>query len=293
MNQIDAQEPTRLIEDPGLDALLREDLEIARQNPALSYDPAQLQAGLTRLETAIGGASTVPPGGSLAGVRSLGWFAGVAAVIGAGALALWLLGPEAAQPELSERAPVVSQSPHASQGKHEMAAASLGAPTHAEAVELEPVEDAPSPAALAVDEGAGGDAPGLDGPRRPAGSHSTNAHEDGEPSKAAAAKGTTKAGGDDSGKAAPPSAGTLADEAAQLNEARKALTQDPAKTLALAEAGEREFPKGALTQERRGYAILALIALDRRGEAEQRADAYLQRWPKGALSRRIREALQN
>jgi hypothetical protein len=46
-----------------------------------------------------------------------------------------------------------------------------------------------------------------------------------------------------------------------------------------------------MIQERRGYAILALVALGRRSEADQQADAYLERWPNGPLSRRVRDAL--
>lgn len=81
------------------------------------------------------------------------------------------------------------------------------------------------------------------------------------------------------------------DEATHMNEARKALTGDPAKTLALVEAAEQHFPDGAMIQERRGYAILALVALGRSDEANSRADAYLEQWPNGTLARRVRDAL--
>jgi hypothetical protein len=77
----------------------------------------------------------------------------------------------------------------------------------------------------------------------------------------------------------------------QLNVARKALEHDPAKTLALVEALEQQFPDGVMIEERRGYAILALVALGRTAEAEQRADSYLERWPNGTMSRRVRRAL--
>jgi hypothetical protein len=82
-----------------------------------------------------------------------------------------------------------------------------------------------------------------------------------------------------------------ADEAMQINAARQALADDPATTLALMQAAEQQFPNGAMIQERRGYAILALVGLGRTAEAEQQANAYLERWPNGPLSRRVRDAL--
>jgi hypothetical protein len=93
------------------------------------------------------------------------------------------------------------------------------------------------------------------------------------------------------GPVTEPPAPSLADEAAQINAARKALARDPAQTLALMQAAEQQFPNGAMIQERRGYAILALVALGRTQEAEAQADAYLERWPNGPLSRRVRDAL--
>jgi hypothetical protein len=89
----------------------------------------------------------------------------------------------------------------------------------------------------------------------------------------------------------PPPSSSLASEAAQINAARKALDGDPAKTLELMQAAEQQSPDGAMIQERRGYAILALVGLGRTAEAEQQADAYLERWPNGPLSRRVRDAL--
>jgi hypothetical protein len=45
------------------------------------------------------------------------------------------------------------------------------------------------------------------------------------------------------------------------------------------------------SRERRGHAILALVALGRMAEAKKRAREYLERYPTGAQSHRIREAV--
>jgi hypothetical protein len=95
-------------------------------------------------------------------------------------------------------------------------------------------------------------------------------------------------------KPAPDKAGLvdfLESEAALVNAARKALPTDPAKALALMEEAEQHYSGGAMVQERRGYTILALVALGRTDEAQGLADAYLERWPNGPLSRRVRDAL--
>ncbi len=75
-----------------------------------------------------------------------------------------------------------------------------------------------------------------------------------------------------------------------IDAARKSLAEDPAHTLELTEQAAERFPAGAMIEERRGYAILALITLDR-PKAEQLASEYLERWPKGPLARRIRDGL--
>jgi hypothetical protein len=80
-------------------------------------------------------------------------------------------------------------------------------------------------------------------------------------------------------------------EAKNLQVARGFLGRDPAQALARAEAGAAEFPAGAFAQEWEGVAILALFELDRRSEAERRANAFLGRYPKGPYAAQVREAL--
>lgn len=80
-------------------------------------------------------------------------------------------------------------------------------------------------------------------------------------------------------------------EAKALQAARGFLGRDPAQALARAEAGAAEFPAGAFAQEWEGVAILALFELERRSEAERRANAFLGRYPKGPYAAQVREAL--
>ncbi len=276
------QEPTRLLDEPDIDPILREDLELARAHPPIAYS---VDAGLARFEQAIHGASTVPAGGTLIGARVLGWFIGAVALIGGGALALGLA--DDAEPDLvhaqarvhagaseasgasqtvrAEEPPVTARSSAA----RDVPGGARARESVVEAGALGRAEDAGA-AAQAEDAGAAaqaeGDGPPLAEPSPP------------RPASKARAR-------------APEPGGSLADEAAQINAARKALARDPGEALALMEAAEHEFPAGAMVQERRGYAILALVALGRTAEASQRADAYLERWPNGPLSGRIRDAL--
>ena len=74
-------------------------------------------------------------------------------------------------------------------------------------------------------------------------------------------------------------------------EMRSALSKDPARALALAEEGQRRFPKGMFSRERESHAVLALVALGRTKDAQKRGQRYLERYPTGAQSERIRAAL--
>jgi hypothetical protein len=255
------QTPIRLLEDPAVTDALRRDLQLASSHAPITFD---IEAGLARFEQARFGtklnstSSTV-----MSGMRVLGWLVGATVLLGGVMGAADLMRQDDA-PRItaamtppkdidlrSEDAPVAGLP---SSHAHEP-----GEPV-AEAGQQAGVGDAG--AALAQPEG--GD-PALDAPTppRPATTHPV----------------TT------------PPAPSMADEAAQINAARKALADDPATTLALMQAAEQLFPDGAMIQERRGYAILALVGLGRTAEAEQQADAYLERWPNGPLSRRVRDAL--
>lgn len=272
---LSTQEPTRLLDDPTVDAGLRGDLEIASRTPSLHYP---VDAGLARFEQTVAGASTVPPGGSLTGVRAVGWFAAAGVLIGAAALAWWLSGDDG---ELAT-APARGEAPT-------VAAVDQAQPDVIPKVrnEGESVAGAMPSAAgeMALAHGSVAEAETLDGVADAPGVDPVEHAVSNPPRPAPKTKPAALP------RPAPEPTLSVADEAKQIDAARKALATDPAETLKLTTLAEEQFPKGAMVQERRGYAILALVALDRRDEAERRADAYLERWPQGTLSRRVREAL--
>lgn len=89
-----------------------------------------------------------------------------------------------------------------------------------------------------------------------------------------------------SGEAVFPDA-TGSAEVTLLERAQRALRADPAAALALTDEHARQFPAGALTQEREFVAIEALAALGRRNEATTRAATFRARFPDSAHLRRL------
>lgn len=271
MSQRSPQEPIRLLDDPKLDMGLRSDLEIASSHAPIAYS---VDAGMQRFEQAVNGVSTIPPGGSVSGLRVLGWFVGAVALIGG---AGWLL----QSPSAVERDEQVAQ---LERGGRVAESAEI-----AEVAEVAEVQSQENPAV---------DAPALNPSAEqgsPIPSEANEANED--TAEALDSKTEAPARPQPSTREIapppdPPTKPSLADEAAQINQARKALAADPAKTLALMQDAETQFPEGAMIQERRGYAILALVALGRSEDAQRRAEVYLERWPKGPLSRRVSDALE-
>ena len=84
---------------------------------------------------------------------------------------------------------------------------------------------------------------------------------------------------------APPS------EIELLSAAQRALGSSPAETLRLAEEHRRLYRGGMHAQEREVLAIDALLRLDRRPEALERANAFLGRHARSAHARRVRVLL--
>lgn len=67
----------------------------------------------------------------------------------------------------------------------------------------------------------------------------------------------------------------LSDEVKQLDVIRRYLRTDTARALAAADAHERRFPNGALSEERELLRIEALFRLGRNGEAQMRAQQLI------------------
>jgi hypothetical protein len=268
-------EPTRLLDDPDLDPSLRHDLELARVHSPIAYS---VDAGLARFEQAIHGASTMPPGGSIAGLRVLGWFLGAAVVLGG--VGYWLTALRGGDDQVAR----ADTSAATVRSEEELVADPPSSDVHENLLHAASAAEGPlvhESIAEAGERAGAGDA----------GTAPTQA-EGGSPELDAPAPPRSTSKPARPGPVEPNhEAPSLADEAAQINAARKALASDPSKTLALMQAAEQQFPNGAMIEERRGYTILALVALGRTTEAEAAADAYLERWPKGTLSRRVREAL--
>lgn len=280
MSDSSTQAPTRLLDEPALEGALRQDLDLASSQGGVAYD---VEAGLSRFEQTLeglssGAAATAAGGGVATGARVLAWILGAAVLVGGGVGATWMLGqrdaeqvrvaaPGPTQPDKRVRA---EDAPVAGASSSDASGPPLGARS-GESVAEAGVRGGAGDAGAAPAQ-PGGNSPALDVPAPPRPASESAQAAQAEP-----------------GQAEP--APSLADEARLINGARKALERDPAEALALVEEAARLFPSGAMIQERRGYEVLALVELGRAAEAEQRGDAYLQRWPKGTLSRRVRDAL--
>ncbi|HEY8430972.1 MAG TPA: hypothetical protein VIL20_21485 [Sandaracinaceae bacterium] len=73
-----------------------------------------------------------------------------------------------------------------------------------------------------------------------------------------------------------------------LGRARELLGERPGEALAILEQHRRAHPHGILREEREAFAIEALVALDRRTEAERRYYDFLRAYPSSELAPRLR-----
>ncbi|HSO37351.1 MAG TPA: hypothetical protein VLT33_32715 [Labilithrix sp.] len=86
-----------------------------------------------------------------------------------------------------------------------------------------------------------------------------------------------------------PSARGLGAERSLLDIARAALARgEAAEALAAVDRHGREYPEGALVEEREALGVKALVALGRRDEARARAQRFEQRFPNGLLLRAVK-----
>jgi len=89
-----------------------------------------------------------------------------------------------------------------------------------------------------------------------------------------------------------PSARGLGAERGLLDVARGALARgEAAEALTAVDRHAREYPDGALVEEREALAIKSLVALGRRDEARARAQRFEQRFPNGLLLRTVKGAV--
>ena len=89
----------------------------------------------------------------------------------------------------------------------------------------------------------------------------------------------------------PPPDDRYLQEATMVARARKSLSTDPSRTLALTEEIAREFPSGQLVEERRALEIRALAKLGRMDDAKERAAAFLADHAKGPHASAVRRAI--
>lgn len=98
---------------------------------------------------------------------------------------------------------------------------------------------------------------------------------------------------DDSPATPSPSSGGLAAERALLDVARSALARGEAgEALTAADRHSREYPDGAMAEEREAIAVKALVAVGRRDEARNRANALEKRYPNSLMLRAVKGAVE-
>jgi hypothetical protein len=255
------EDPKRLIDNADESALVREHLQVAAGRSPVSYD---VGAGLEQLE------ASVEAGATGTASSSAWWSSPGAWVVGAGILgaAFLLMRPD---PRPTQSQVAVTENAQESED-----ADPLTPPPEEEPVPV------PSPTSETAAE------------KTPQGEADEHAQVDGAPDTASdpapdrAAKGKSAApastkedAGDD---------GAFRREMELMASARKALARDPAGTLRLTARAAKEFPKGFFAEEREALTVLALVGLGRNELAQKRAKAFLQRYPSGTFSEKVKQA---
>lgn len=251
MTQVD---PIRLIDDQHVSAQLRADLHVAASHPP-GYG---VEAGLARLQQQL----RAPPAGSSPPAAAGGW--GIVGVVTSVGLGIALLGYNAGPP------PLPASPPSAMQERVAAAPTPVPVQQNQAAVVAAPQPVLAPPPTQLPDEVADDAPPPEETQNRRRAAHKPEG-------KRSASRGKT----DDN---------RYLREVRKLNRARTELAKNPQKALALAEAGRREFAGGALAQEWDGVAILALVKLGRKQEAQTRGQRFLQRYPDGTFARKVRDA---
>lgn len=249
-----SRDPVRLLDDPSMPDLLREDLAEAANQP---LPPVDMAVGLASLQASIraGSGSAASGAGATAKAAALAhgsWWGGALIGLGVGlvgAAAIWLAPPltGSSPPLAPPRIEVTAALPIAAP------APPIPEPFAASAAQPSPVAPSPrAPPALAA------------------------------PSPSASSPSTPEA----SASASP--ADGPAEELALLVRIKQKASSDPAGALALVDQGHRRFPRGSFYQERESIAVLALAQLGRGAEARARAEHFLDAHPQSPYAERLR-----
>lgn len=89
-----------------------------------------------------------------------------------------------------------------------------------------------------------------------------------------------------------PRMSSLGAEMRYLSRAQQLLEDQPARAYELLDEHRRAHPDGVLAEEREAFAIEALLALERREEAERRYTDFLRRFPQSDFTERLSEMLR-
>jgi hypothetical protein len=251
------RDPVRLLDDPSMPDLLREDLAEAANQP---LPPVDMAVGLASLQASIRAGSVAAASGSGATVKAAAlahgsWWGGALIGLGAGlvgAAAIWL-------------APPLTRSPPPPDPPRIEVAAPLPIAAPAPPIPEPSTASAALPSALAPLPSA---RPALPAPSPSASSPSS-------PSNPEASASASPADGP-------------AEELALLVRIKQKASSDPAVALALVDEGHRRFPRGSFYQERESIAVLALAQLGRATEARARAKLFLDAHPQSPYAERLR-----
>ena len=91
---------------------------------------------------------------------------------------------------------------------------------------------------------------------------------------------------------APAQAASKPSEASLLNQAQQALKTNPRRALQLTRLHKQLYPQGSLSQEREVIAIEALSRLDKKSSAQERADAFSEKYPESAHQKKVDTSLK-
>ncbi|MBO6941025.1 MAG: hypothetical protein JJ863_38980 [Deltaproteobacteria bacterium] len=242
----------RMIDDPETPEGVREGLEKA----AAETEPYDVEAGLGRLQAVLAAGGVAAAGGTAAAATSATtgkvWLslALVGALAGGGAIAF--VASQDERPVDSERPSTDSRAEEPSESEPSVSEPSVPPATLPEAEDEAPPErEAP-----------------LEQP--PAAEPAPERTADPQPRVTSPAL-------------------ALRQETLQLARVRAALEHTPAEALRLARQGQREFPDGVFAEEREALIVMALERSGQHARARRAALAFIERYPNGPSTERVRE----